>query len=383
MIAKMRKCIIISDSFKGTLSSSEICKIADERMPYYFPDCNLIKIPVADGGEGTVACFHEACGGELVSVSISGPYNEPITAEYLQLPDGQAVIEMASAAGLPQVGDRKNPCKTTTYGVGQLIRRAIEDGNKKILIGLGGSCTNDGGCGCAAAMGVKFTKADGSTFIPVGENLDQIAAIDTKEAEELLKDVSISAMCDIDNPLYGSAGAAYVFAPQKGADKQMVKFLDGQLIALSRTIEKQLGVSVANMPGAGAAGGLGAGMVAFLGAELKPGIEAVLEVVNFDDLLEGCDMVFTGEGRLDSQSIRGKVISGVAKHAKCKNVPVIAIVGGVMPDVEELCNNPDFGLSAVFTINRQAVDLEVSKNFSRENYIYTFNNILRLIRTTM
>ena len=376
----MKKCIIVSDSFKGTLSSSEICEIAEERLAHYFPDCSLIRIPVADGGEGTVACFHEACGGELVSVPVLGPYNEEITADYLQLPGGQAVIEMASAAGLPQVEGRKDPRKTSTYGVGQLIRHAVEHGNRKILLGLGGSCTNDGGCGCAAALGVRFTRADGSSFIPVGGDLDQIAGIDIREASQFLQGVSLTAMCDIDNPLYGPAGAAFVFAPQKGADAQMVAFLDQQLIALSRTIESQLGRSVAAIPGAGAAGGLGAGMVAFLGAELRPGIEAVLDLVNFDSLLAGCDMVFTGEGRLDSQSIRGKVISGVAKHARQQNVPVIAVVGGVTPDVEELCDDPEVGLSAVFTINRQAIDFEQSRSFSRENYTYTFNSILRLIR---
>ena len=287
---------------------------------------------------------------------------------------------MASAAGLPQVEGRKDPRKTSTYGVGQLIRHAVEHGNQKILLGLGGSCTNDGGCGCAAALGVRFTRADGSSFIPVGGDLDQIAGIDIREASQFLQGVSLTAMCDIDNPLYGPAGAAFVFAPQKGADAQMVAFLDQQLIALSRTIESQLGRSVAAIPGAGAAGGLGAGMVAFLGAELRPGIEAVLDLVNFDSLLTGCDMVFTGEGRLDSQSIRGKVISGVAKHARQQNVPVIAVVGGVTPDVEGLCDDPEVGLSAVFTINRQAVDFEQSRSFSRENYTYTFNSILRLIR---
>lgn len=299
-----------------------------------------------------MACFHEACGGTLVSVPVSGPYGEAITAEYLQLPGGQAVIEMSSAAGLPQVEDRKDPCKTTTYGVGQLIRHAVEAGNQNILLGLGGSCTNDGGCGCAAALGVQFLRADGSDFVPVGGTLSEVADIDTKEAEKLLAGVSLTAMCDIDNPLYGPTGAAYVFAPQKGADEATVVFLDGQLRALAGVIEAKLGRSVAALPGAGAAGGLGAGMVAFLGAQLRPGIEAVLDLVRFDARLDGCDLVLTGEGRLDTQSVRGKVISGVAKHAKEKSVPVVAIVGGVLPEVEDLCDDPALGLTAVFSINR-------------------------------
>ena len=356
----MKKCIVVSDSFKGTLSSQEICTLAAQRLEAYFPGCEVVRIPVADGGEGTVACFHEACGGTLVSVPVSGPYGEAITAEYLQLPDGQAMIEMASAAGLPQVEDRKDPCKTTTYGVGQLIRHAVEAGNQNILLGLGGSCTND--------------------CVPVGGTLSEVADIDTKEAEKLLAGVSLTAMCDIDNPLYGPTGAACVFAPQKGADEATVVFLDGQLRALAGVIEAKLGRSVAALPGAGAAGGLGAGMVAFLGAQLRPGIEAVLDLVRFDTRLDGCDLVLTGEGRLDTQSVRGKVISGVAKHAKEKSVPVVAIVGGVLPEVEDLCDDPALGLTAVFSINRQAMDFAQSRYASRENYTYTLNSILRLLR---
>ena len=348
----MKKCIVVSDSFKGTLSSQEICTLAAQRLEAYFPGCEVVRIPVADGGEGTVACFHEACGGTLVSVPVSGPYGEAITAEYLQLPGGQAVIEMASAAGLPQVEDRKDPCKTTTYGVGQLIRHAVEAGNQNILLGLGGSCTNDGGCGCAAALGVQFLRADGSDFVPVGGTLSEVADIDTKEAEKLLAGVSLTAMCDIDNPLCGPTGAAYVFAPQKGADEATVVFLDGQLRALAGVIE----------------------------AKLRPGIEAVLDLVRFDARLDGCDLVLTGEGRLDTQSVRGKVISGVAKHAKEKSVPVVAIVGGVLPEVEDLCDDPALGLTAVFSINRQAMDFAQSRYASRENYTYTLNSILRLLR---
>ena len=207
-----------------------------------------------------------------------------------------------------------------------------------------------------------------------------MADIDTKEAEKLLAGVSLTAMCDIDNPLYGPTGAACVFAPQKGADEATVVFLDGQLRALAGVIEAKLGRSVAALPGAGAAGGLGAGMVAFLGAQLRPGIEAVLDLVRFDARLDGCDLVLTGEGRLDTQSVRGKVISGVAKHAKEKSVPVVAIVGGVLPEVEDLCDDPALGLTAVFSINRQAMDFAQSRYASREIYTYTLNSILRLLR---
>lgn len=371
----MKKCIIISDSFKGTLSSSEICAIAGQCLAEEFPGCAAVRIPVADGGEGTVACFREACGGTLVPVTVCGPLGEPVTAAYLRLPDGRAVIEMASAAGLPLAEGRSDPCRTTTYGVGQLIRHAVEHGSTHILLGLGGSCTNDGGCGCAAALGVRFLRADGTGFVPVGGTLDRIARIDRRDAERLLACVRITAMCDIDNPLHGPQGAACVFAPQKGADEAMVRLLDDQLRALDRVIRAELGCAAADRPGAGAAGGFGAGVTAFLGGELRPGIDAVLDLVGFDALLEGCDLVFTGEGRLDSQSARGKVVSGVARRAGQRGVPVVAVVGGVTPDAEA-----ERGVSAVFTINRQAVDLAVSRSHSRENYAATFRSILRLIR---
>jgi len=374
----MKKAIIISDSFKGTLSSGEICGIARECLGRVFPDCVLVEVPVADGGEGTVACFHQACGGELVSAEVTGPYGESVTAQYLRLPQGQAVIEMASAAGLPQVGSRKDPCGTTTFGVGQLIRHAVEHGSSRILLGLGGSCTNDGGCGCAAALGIKFRSAAGQEFLPVGGTLDQIASIDLAGAERLLENVTLTAMCDIDNPMHGETGAACVFGPQKGADAAMVKLLDSQLKALDRTIRTCLGKQVAELPGAGAAGAFGGGLVAFFGAELRPGIEAVLDLVGFDGLLADCDMVFTGEGRLDSQSLRGKVISGVCRRAGARNIPVVAVVGGVLPEAEDL--DPGLGLHAVFSINRQAMDFQESRRFSRENYTYTFENILRLIQ---
>ena len=375
----MKKCIIISDSFKGTLSSSEICAIAEEAVSRFFPECTLCKVPVADGGEGTVACFQEACGGELVRLTVQGPFGEPVEAAYLQLPGGQAVVEMAAAAGLPLVGDRKDPRKASTYGVGQLIRHAAEQGNRKILLGLGGSCTNDGGCGCAAALGVRFLDQDGQSFVPVGDTLADICSIDLS-GTSYLRDVQLTAMCDIDNPMHGPTGAAYVFGPQKGADPETVTFLDSQLVSLDETIRRELGRQVADIPGAGAAGAFGAGMVAFFQAQLRPGIEAVLDLVGFDDMLEGCDMVFTGEGRLDSQSLRGKVLSGVGKRARAHGVPVVAIVGGVTPDTEDVCDCQDAIISAIFTINRQAVDFEKSKGSSHQNYQRTFENILRLIQ---
>ena len=378
----MKKCIVISDSFKGSLSSGEICDIARACFAEVLSDCELTAIPVADGGEGTVDCFHQVCGGELVPVTVQGPFGQDMEAAYLRLDGNRAVIEMASSAGLPLVGDRRDPRITSTYGVGQQIRHAVEQGSTQILLGLGGSCTNDGGCGCAAALGVRFLDRAGQAFVPTGGTLDQIAHIDVSGARQLLQTVKLTAMCDIDNPMHGPTGASYIFGPQKGADPAMVEFLDGQLKALDAVIQRELHRSVADVPGAGAAGAFGAGILAFLDGTLCPGIEAVLDLVDFDGKLKDCDLVITGEGRFDSQSIRGKVVSGVSRRAKRQGVPVAVIAGSVAEDVESVSADPDSGVTAVFSINRQAMDYSESRPFSRRNYRYTLENLLRLMKST-
>ena len=378
----MKKCIVISDSFKGSLSSGEICDIARACFAEVLSDCELTAIPVADGGEGTVDCFHQVCGGELVPVTVQGPFGQDMEAAYLRLDGGRAVIEMASSAGLPLVGDRRDPRITSTYGVGQQIRHAVEQGSTQILLGLGGSCTNDGGCGCAAALGVRFLDRAGQAFVPTGGTLDQIAHIDVSGARQLLQTVKLTAMCDLDNPMHGPTGASYIFGPQKGADPAMVEFLDGQLKALDAVIQRELHRAVADVPGAGAAGAFGAGILAFLDGTLCPGIEAVLDLVDFDGKLKDCDLVITGEGRFDSQSIRGKVVSGVSRRAKRQGVPVAVIAGSVAEDVESVSADPDSGVTAVFSINRQAMDYSESRPFSRRNYRYTLENLLRLMKST-
>lgn len=378
----MKKCIVISDSFKGSLSSGEICDIARACFAEVLSDCELTAIPVADGGEGTVDCFHQVCGGELVPVTVQGPFGQDMEAAYLRLDGGRAVIEMASSAGLPLVGDRRDPRITSTYSVGQQIRHAVEQGSTQILLGLGGSCTNDGGCGCAAALGVRFLDRAGQAFVPTGGTLDQIAHIDVSGARQLLQTVELTAMCDIDNPMHGPTGASYIFGPQKGADPAMVEFLDGQLKALDAVIQRELHRAVADVPGAGAAGAFGAGILAFLDGTLCPGIEAVLDLVDFDGKLKDCDLVITGEGRFDSQSIRGKVVSGVSRRAKRQGVPVAVIAGSVAEDVESVSADPDSGVTAVFSINRQAIDYSESRPFSRRNYRYTLENLLRLMKST-
>lgn len=372
----MKKCVVVSDSFKGTLSSLEICRIASETVPHIFPQCQVLTIPVADGGEGTVACFMEAAGAVPVTVSVSGPYGENVQAVYAKI-GGKAVVEMACAAGLPMVGERKNPEVTTTYGVGQVIRHAVESGCSEVLLGLGGSCTNDGGCGCAAALGVKFYDRTGREFVPVGQTLDQIGRMDLSEAKRLLEHVKLTAMCDVENPLFGPRGAACVFAPQKGADPAMIRRLDGQLQSLDASWKRELGLSLAEYAGAGAAGGMGAGCVAFLNAGLKSGIEAVLDLVEFDRCLEGADLVITGEGRIDGQSVQGKVISGVAKRTALQGIPLIAIVGGIADGAQSAY---ELGVTAMFGIDREAVAFDQYAHKCAENYRDTLSDILRLIR---
>ena len=373
----MKKAVLIPDSFKGTLSSAKICAIMEEQIKRHFPDCAVVGIPVADGGEGSVDAFLTALGGEKVYVEVAGPYFEPMRAFYGLIDEGRtAVIEMAACAGLPLVGDRKDPSKTTTYGVGQLILDAAKRGVKKIIVGLGGSATTDAGCGAAAAIGVRFLNAAGASFVPVGGTLKDVARIDMADSAAALAGVEVVTMCDIDNPMYGQHGAAYVFDPQKGADPAMVKFLDDGLRHLGEVIKTDLGRDLTAVPGGGAAGAMGVGMVAFFGSALQMGIETVLDTVGFDRIVADADAVFTGEGKIDSQSLRGKVVIGVARRAKKQAKPVIAVVGGsdlgMEPAYEE-------GVKAIFTINRLPQDLAVSKAFSRENLAFAMDNILRMM----
>jgi glycerate kinase len=259
------------------------------------------------------------------------------------------------------------------------MKKAVENGAKHIILGLGGSATNDGGCGAAAAMGVRFLDADGKEFVPVGSTLKDICSIDMSEAKELLKNVSVTIMCDIENPLCGPTGAAAVFGPQKGADEAMVRLLDDGLMNLSKVISKDLGIEVADLPGAGAAGGMGAGAAAFFGGKLIRGIDVVLEAAHFDEKLHDASVVFSGEGSFDSQSFMGKVVSGVASRAKTMDVPVVIVAGSVNPEVSRK-KMLESGIHAAFSINRQALPFEKAAPKSAENLRSTMENIMRLLK---
>lgn len=374
----MQNFILVPDSFKGTLSAIEVCNIMKSSIKNLYKDANIISVPVADGGEGTVDAFLYALGGEKKSIWVSDAFNEQkILAHYAMLKDNIAVIEMAACAGLPLVKNRLEPDKTTTFGVGELIIDAINSGAKKIILGLGGSATNDGGCGMASALGVKFKDEQDQEFIPTGGTLSQIYKIDMNNIYSKIKDVEFISMCDVDNPLCGRLGASAVFAPQKGADEDMVRLLDEGLAHLAKIIKRDLHIEVKDIKGAGAAGGLGAGSIAFLQSKLTKGIDVILDTINFDELVSKADIVFTGEGKFDSQSLHGKVVMGVANRSQKYKTPVIVVTGAIGENIQEAYNK---GITAIFSINKEPMEFSKSALKSKENMILTMENILRLLK---
>lgn len=319
--------LIAPDSFRGTLSSLETCRIMAEGVSQGYPDATVRAVPLSDGGSGTMDALLALFGGEQVEVSVTGPLGTPVSATYAVLTNGCAVIEMAAACGRHLAKEGTNPAKTTTYGVGELLLDAARRDCTKILLGLGGSCTNDGGCGAAAACGVRFLDRYVEPFVPTGSTLGSLESVDVSGMAEELRGVEISAICAISNPLCGMLGTSSTFGPSKGALPTVVNELDANLATLGHVIERDLGIDVLRMPCAGAGGGMGASMAAFFGATPSLGIETILELANFDELVAQADCVLTGEGCFDAQSLHGKVVSGVAAHCKAAGVPVVAVVG--------------------------------------------------------
>lgn len=375
----MNKFLLIPDSFKGTMSSIEICSLLEEKIREYYPSAEIHSVPVADGGEGSVDCFLQALGGQKVTVTTQNPFFEPIESHYGLIENGRtAVIEMAASAGLPLVEDRKDPLRASTFGVGELILHAAKQGVSKIIMGLGGSCTNDGGCGAACAVGIRFLDEAGNSFIPTGGTLHRIDRIDLSQLEPALEGIEFVTMCDIDNPMYGPTGASAVFGPQKGATPETIELLDDGIRHLSHIIHRYMGLDLAFVPGTGAAGAMGAGMAAFFCSRLQMGIQTILDTVHFEELAVGADMIFTGEGKLDSQSLRGKVVIGVARRAKQLGIPVTALVGDIGDDIEAAY---DEGVSAIFSINRVAVDFQQARLRSRQDLTLTVDNLMRFYRS--
>lgn len=330
----MNRCVIASDSFKGSLSSLQVADSAQKGILSVFPDCEVVKFCVADGGEGTVDALLQTLGGITVNIEVLDPLGRAVTASYAILDDGKtAAIEMSAASGLPLLGEKeRNPMLTSTYGTGELIADALERGCRKFLIGIGGSATNDAGMGMLAALGYRFLDHEGALLEGKGESLSQVCSIDDSSVLPEVKESEFIIACDVDSPFFGPQGAASVYGPQKGATPEMVEALDKGMRHFAEIINGKYGMDVSDMPGAGAAGGLGGAFAAFLNATLRRGADMVLDAIGFDELIRGADLVITGEGRIDSQTQTGKLPYAVMKRAVAQGVKVMAITGSVAQD---------------------------------------------------
>jgi glycerate kinase len=378
------KIVLAPDSFKENLTSLEVAECIEKGIRRVLPRAKCVKIPMADGGEGTVQSLVDATGGKIIKKAVTGPLGAPVTASYGMLGDGvTAVIEMAEASGLPLVPkDKRNPLLASTFGTGELIKDAMDKGAKAIIIGIGGSATVDGGAGMAQALGVKFLQKDGQPLQGCcgGGALEGIAKIDLSGLDPRIQKTKITIASDVENPLCGRKGAAHVFGPQKGATPEMVETLDKNLKHFGNLIKKQLKIDVAPMQGAGAAGGLGAGLVAFTGAKLKSGVDLVVDITQLKKHIKGADLVITGEGRVDFQTAFGKTPAGVAKAAKKFRVPVVAIGGGLADDARGVFEH---GIDGLASSTVRDMDLATALKNSRQYLEDAGERVIRLVMIGM
>lgn len=373
------KIVIAPDSYKESLSALEVATAIESGFREIFPTAEYVKLPVADGGEGTVEAMVAATCGRIVNVAVKGPLGEAVDGFYGLSGDEQcAFIEMAAASGLELVpAAQRDPLVTTSWGTGELIRHALDAGVKHIIIGIGGSATNDGGAGMVQALGAKLLDEQGQQIGPGGAALEALASIDVRELDKRLADCRIEVACDVTNPLTGKEGASAIFGPQKGATPKMIARLDQALGHYAKLIARDLDVEVLNLAGGGAAGGMGAGLFAFCGAELRRGIEIVTEALSLDAHVADADLVITGEGRIDNQTINGKVPVGVASVAKRYNVPVIGIAGSLTADVGVV---HDHGIDAVFSVIYKICSLDDALANAGENVRMAARNIAAVVR---
>lgn len=375
------KVLFASDSFKGTLTSEQIIQILTDTAKEIFPGCETLGVPIADGGEGTVDAVITVTRGEKKEIKVHGPFMEDSTAVYGVFGKDSAIIEMAAASGLPMVpADRRNPLYTTTYGTGELIKDALDNGYRKISVAIGGSATNDGGMGAMRALGVKFMDADGKELEGVGADLEKVADIDVSGLHPAVAEAEITVMCDVNNPLTGPDGATYTFGKQKGGTPEMLDALEKGMKNYAGVLLEKFGTDVDQIAGAGAAGGLGAALCVFLHASMKSGIETVLDLIDFDKLLEGVDVVITGEGRIDWQSAFGKVPSGVGMRCKAKKIPAVAIVGSMGNGAEKIY---EFGIDSIMTTINGAMPIEEALERAVELYTDAAHRTFRMIRVGM
>ena len=369
------KIVVASDSFKGSLSSTEVAMAATRGIKAVYPDCEVVSVNVADGGEGTVDAIVEALHGEIVATTVSNPLGRPIQAHY-GIAGATAIIEMAAASGLPLLRpEERNPWLTSTHGTGEMIMDAISRGCRQFLVGIGGSATNDAGTGMLQAMGFRFYDANDKEILHCcGGTMQDIVRIDDSNVPDSVRQSTFTIACDVDTPFCGSEGAAPIFAPQKGADATMVQQLDAGMVSLAKVIEDKYRINIVPIAGAGAAGGMGGAFRAFLHATLKHGIDMVLDAIDFNAIIQNADLVITGEGKIDFQTAKGKTAAGVLTRAKQQGIPVVAIGGCV-----EMCDSvQQMGFAGIYPIQEETMPLEVAMNptFASNNIKKTITRII-------
>ncbi len=372
------KFVIAPDKFKGSLTGFEFCNAVAEGLLMVFKDAEILKMPLADGGDGTMEVVRHYIKGEKVSVTVNDPLFRPIEASYLYSESTKiAYIEMAEASGLKLLKEPERNCMhTTTLGTGELIMDALEKGAREIILGIGGSATNDGGMGMANALGYRFLDDDGQELEPIGSNLLAVREIEDSRRNPKLNGVDVKVACDVTNPIYGENGAAFVYAAQKGASKNEIGFLDQGLNNFTKIIDRQYNVDLQEVGGAGAAGGVGGGALIFLNGDLISGIDLIKELAGFDNVIEGADWIITGEGRLDGQTLSGKTIDGVIASATLKHIPVAALCGSVSIDIAQ---QRSFGLAYVVSIVRGIANLQEAMDKSYGNLVNASYNLANLL----
>lgn len=376
------KIVIAPDSYKESLSAPDVAKVIEKGFREIFPDARYVRVPLADGGEGTVEAMIAATQGKEYHARVTGPLNVKVDAVWGLSGDGHtAFIEMAAASGLALVPhDQRDPLLTTSYGTGELISQALDHGAKNIVIGIGGSATNDAGVGMMQALGVRFLDRNGEDLSPGGGSLDQLERIDITGLDPRLADCTVRVACDVTNPLIGPQGASRIFGPQKGATEAMINTLDGNLEHYADIIARSFNIDVKQLPGTGAAGGMGAALKVFLNADLRRGIEVVTQALKLEEQIHDCTLVITGEGRLDSQSINGKVPIGVASIAKKYNKPVIAIAGSLHQDVDVVYQH---GIDAIFSVLSAISTREEAFSGAPDNIYRTARNVAAMVKIGM
>ena len=376
------KIVIAPDSFKECLTAAQVAQSIEDGMRQIFPDAEYVQVPVADGGEGTLQSLVDATHGRFIDVTVTGPLGEPVAAQFGLLGNGDtAMIEMAQASGIELVRpELRDPLVATTFGTGELIKAALDLGVTHFIVGIGGSATNDGGAGMLQALGIKLLDDKGEELARGGAALAKLAHIDLSAMDERLHQCTFITACDVSNPLTGTNGASAVFGPQKGATPAMVDQLDNALRNYAAVIERDLGIAVDQVAGAGAAGGMGAALMGFLKAELKPGIDMVMEAVDLAEKVKGASLVITGEGRIDGQTAQGKTPVGVARIAKMENIPVIALAGSVGDGVEAVYEK---GIDALFPVVHGAVSLDTALAKGGENLTRAARNLAATLKITL